>query len=273
MDEPGKHCSLRGPAAQADISCLIIQGGPSLRDLETREHSGPKGYLLHDPAFWKRLKIWWTPFSRFALSFSWFLLRSCFWTSTTIFFLISAIKKIYIGTSLVVQWLRLCTSTAGGAGLIPGQGTVIPSAVHCGQKKKSPPFFSFSACTQTSELESSLQRWLHISHMAWKVATMDRVSGPHTCLCLRPCSVRLHSWLQTLQWASSYKVNPREIYILLKEEWKADAEHSEWCFWFWRKIQHSRGIEGHGGQRCVCACAFKGRRQNPSQLEVFLKES
>ena len=52
------------------------------------------------------------------------------------FFLISAIKKIYIGTSLVVQWLRLCTSTAGGAGLIPGQGTVIPSAVHCGQKKK-----------------------------------------------------------------------------------------------------------------------------------------
>ena len=29
-------------------------------------------------------------------------------------------------TSLVVQWLRLCTSTAGGEGLIPGQGTKIP---------------------------------------------------------------------------------------------------------------------------------------------------
>ena len=28
-------------------------------------------------------------------------------------------------TSLAVQWLRLCTSNAGGIGLIPGQGTEI----------------------------------------------------------------------------------------------------------------------------------------------------
>ena len=27
------------------------------------------------------------------------------------------------GTSLVVQWLRLCALHAGGPGLIPGQGT------------------------------------------------------------------------------------------------------------------------------------------------------
>ena len=35
-------------------------------------------------------------------------------------------KKLKIterGTSLVVQWLRLCTSTAGGTGSIPGLGT------------------------------------------------------------------------------------------------------------------------------------------------------
>ena len=36
--------------------------------------------------------------------------------------------------SLVVQWLRLCTSSAGYAGLIPGQGTKIPHVVW--QKKK-----------------------------------------------------------------------------------------------------------------------------------------
>ena len=30
------------------------------------------------------------------------------------------------GTSLVVQWLRLYTSTAGGKGLIPSRGTKIP---------------------------------------------------------------------------------------------------------------------------------------------------
>ena len=41
------------------------------------------------------------------------------------------------GTSLAVQWLRLCTSTAGGMGLIPGQGTKIPHAAPCGQKKRN----------------------------------------------------------------------------------------------------------------------------------------
>ena len=35
----------------------------------------------------------------------------------------------FMGTSLVVQWLRLCTSTAQGAGLTPDQGTRILHAV------------------------------------------------------------------------------------------------------------------------------------------------
>ena len=38
------------------------------------------------------------------------------------------------GTSLAVQWLRLCAPTAGGAGLIPGW-CKIPHAAQCGQKK------------------------------------------------------------------------------------------------------------------------------------------
>ena len=44
--------------------------------------------------------------------------------------------NIQQGTSLAVQWLRLCASTAGGMGSIPGQGTKIPHAVWCSQKKK-----------------------------------------------------------------------------------------------------------------------------------------
>ena len=32
-------------------------------------------------------------------------------------------KKKSLGTSLVVQWLRLCTPNAGGLSLTPGQGT------------------------------------------------------------------------------------------------------------------------------------------------------
>ena len=48
---------------------------------------------------------------------------------------------IILGSSLAVQWLRLRASTAGGAGLIPGQGTKIPHAVWHSQKKKF--FFNF----------------------------------------------------------------------------------------------------------------------------------
>ena len=41
-----------------------------------------------------------------------------------------------MGTSLVVQWLRLHAANAGGTGSIPGGGTKIPHAAWCGQKVK-----------------------------------------------------------------------------------------------------------------------------------------
>ena len=41
-----------------------------------------------------------------------------------------------MGNSLAGQWLRLHTSTAGGTGLIPGQGTKVPHGVQCSPKKK-----------------------------------------------------------------------------------------------------------------------------------------
>ena len=45
-------------------------------------------------------------------------------------------KKSDFGGSLAVQWLRLHASNAGGAGLIPGQGTQIPHTSRSSQKKK-----------------------------------------------------------------------------------------------------------------------------------------
>ena len=42
-------------------------------------------------------------------------------------------KIAFAGTSLVVQWLRCHASTAGGVGLIPGQGSEIPHATRRGQ--------------------------------------------------------------------------------------------------------------------------------------------
>ena len=43
----------------------------------------------------------------------------------------------YLGTSLVVQWLRLRASTLGGTGSIPGRGTKILHDVQGTAKKKT----------------------------------------------------------------------------------------------------------------------------------------
>ena len=45
------------------------------------------------------------------------------------------IRTVGVGTSLADQWLRLHASTVGGVGLIPGEGTKIPHAMRCSQKK------------------------------------------------------------------------------------------------------------------------------------------
>lgn len=39
-------------------------------------------------------------------------------------------------TFLAVQWLRLCSSTAEGVGMIPGQGTKVPHAVQPAKKRE-----------------------------------------------------------------------------------------------------------------------------------------
>ena len=51
------------------------------------------------------------------------------------------LKRKRTGTSLVVQWLRLCTFTAGGMGSIPGWGTKILHAatkIPCAATKTQP---------------------------------------------------------------------------------------------------------------------------------------
>ena len=47
-------------------------------------------------------------------------------------------KRRTLGTSLVVQWLRLCAPTARSTGLIPDGGTKVLHALKCsqGEKKK-----------------------------------------------------------------------------------------------------------------------------------------
>ena len=68
------------------------------------------------------------------------------------------------GTSLVVQWLRLCAASAGGLGSIPGQGTRshMPqlSATKLKKKKwKKKKKKPHQAVIQVTEKSGRMQQW------------------------------------------------------------------------------------------------------------------
>ena len=56
--------------------------------------------------------------------------KMCFW----LFIRINKIKSVH-GTSLVVHWVRLCASTAGGTGPIPGWGIKMQHVLSKKKKK------------------------------------------------------------------------------------------------------------------------------------------
>ena len=49
----------------------------------------------------------------------------------------TSFKKVVIGTSLAVQWLRLRLPIQGGVRLTPGRGTKTPTCMPSGQKKQN----------------------------------------------------------------------------------------------------------------------------------------
>ena len=62
-------------------------------------------------------------------------------------------KLCISGTSLAVQWLRLCALSAVGTGSIPGWGTKIPNAAQHGQNKNK-NYASLLAWSQTDSNKS-----------------------------------------------------------------------------------------------------------------------
>ena len=62
----------------------------------------------------------------------------------------AASKRNAVGTSLMVQWLRLHASPAGVMGLIPGQGTKI---LHAMEGEKVDAVFCFIAFLSKGEME------------------------------------------------------------------------------------------------------------------------
>lgn len=64
---------------------------------------------------------------------------------STLYFCWSVLLKHFFGTLLAVWYLRLCASTVGGAGFIPGWRTKISYALWCSRKilKNKTPFLPY----------------------------------------------------------------------------------------------------------------------------------
>ena len=75
-----------------------------------------------------------------------------------------------LGTSLVVQWLRLCTINAEGLGSIPGWGTKMPHAVWHSQKQTDPQ-------THPQNKTTTTKRTHRASYLCDR--PVRRIKGPH----------------------------------------------------------------------------------------------
>ena len=125
------------------------------------------------------------------------------------------------GDSLLVQWLRLHTSTAGGPGSIPGQGTKIPQAALCGQKKKKKCVWGgcYKDPSPLSQGKATLKSYSSfrpvyeiVSGFLFGVAILQ----PSTFFCLI-----LFPWLLHRRWSQGYslihfpnaKLHPRVCFL------------------------------------------------------------
>ena len=90
----------------------------------------------------------------------------------------------HFGTSLVVQWLRLCAPNAGDMGSIPGQGTKIPHACRARKKKKRQTKKQNYAALQLCPVRT---RWRLLQHPGGVfIILLGTVS--HSLLCLSTSS-------------------------------------------------------------------------------------
>ena len=107
---PRQEAGLCGSLPHHALSCPI---SPSLLGLHKRgtESSGRLWSLFLNPPYVLALNVYYFPH---VFLFIWLFFKT---------FTILVHVYIFKGTSLVVQWLRLCSPKAGGPGSIPAQGT------------------------------------------------------------------------------------------------------------------------------------------------------
>lgn len=100
-------------------------------------------------------------------------------------------SKCRTGTSLAVQWLRLCTPTAGGKGSVPGGGTRIPHTAWCRQKKKarqSPPWLDIKILLDLACIYF-FRMLLYMELVVFMISYLSPCSPPNVTLLALPVIV------------------------------------------------------------------------------------
>ena len=109
-----------------------------------------------------------------------------------IFLIYSSLNSSLLGDSLAVQWLGVRTSTTGGTGSIPGQGTKIPQATPLGQKKKK------NLSLLKTSLKLTFQTWFvkYFFLLDWALL----LKSPHLLLCQLCVYFPPKQWISTGFW-------------------------------------------------------------------------
>ena len=101
-----------------------------------------------------------------------------------------SLKDVQNGTSLAVQWLRLCASNAGDMGSIPGWGTKIPHAAQGSQSEKK------------KKVQENQRMWA-------SGESNLKTSSSNSCHCtvVQSCSTLWPPWTAALQASLSFTVS------------------------------------------------------------------
>ena len=112
-------------------------------------------------------------------------------------------KRAFPGTSLVVQWLRLCVPNAGGPGWIPGQGTrsYMPQLkVSCAITK--------TRCSQTKQ-QNRLETFLNLL----PPTSVNSITAVPSATGQKP---RAHPWISSLTFHTHCVSNVSECWLCLQ---------------------------------------------------------
>lgn len=124
------------------------------------------------------------------------------------------------GTSLLIQWLRLCTSPAGDVGSISSQGTKIPQALRQGQNNP----LETSGCPLLSKCSFPFCSILSLLLCSFQSPVLSH-------LLLSSIPIRLHAFSSVFQRTSATQDGPEEKDSGVKQVWAMPTTRS--TSWKW----------------------------------------